>query len=405
MTERLTRRRSTLARTTAAVLFASLALASTVASAAPEPASAPAAAANPDEPRFYMLSFTDQPVAEVAEQVLGVALGTPFVVDESVAGTMSFSVEEPLTEAQLLTRFAAALEANGVRVVRSPGSLRLTTALAPVVGVAVPPPTSPVLEGADAPSAFAGPPPRLAPPAVAAAPRADSIDRGYLLAGLTIGAGAVLLLFGLLWAFRTRVTTVTAAASAAREPAAPSDRQAALDRLLDAHAVPPDALAEACVEAARRREPVERALARTGAVSEEALAAAYAAVSGCGRWRAAERPPLDLAAAAPALAERLAQARLVPVEFGARLMAATDDPLEDGAVFALAGAAGRPVTLLVGTLSEVARALDEEPEAAAPPTETPQAAAEAGARLLSGLLERTAARRRRGGTEPARRRA
>ncbi len=342
-----------------AVLFV---LAVSQAASGAEPASWPDgrnAATPAAESRFYMLSFTDEPVTDVAEAVLGSALNRPFTVAEDVDGVMSFRVEESLNEAALLRRFSAALAAEGIAVSSREGRLILSAAPTPVA--------TPSTETLDRP-APATPPSE--PPAAVAVDQPD-----LLWPGVGIGLGAALLLGGLAWGWSAR------RGAAAGERPSTATRQAVLDRLLRDHPVPPDRLAAACTAAARGDEPAERALAHSGDWSYEQLAEAYAEASGCTLWRPAQQPAKGLSE--PELGATLARLRLVAVSTGgSRLAVATDDPLDEGRLLTLAAAAGRPVRVLTGTIDDVAAALAQAGDVGT------ASSSDDGARLLAEVLQR-----------------
>ena len=85
----------------------------------------PAAAAQPPVPdasgpaQFYVLSFTDAPVTEVIEAVVGGSLGQAASVDAAIDGTMSFRAEGWYSPDALLAEFGAALLDQEVAMVRS----------------------------------------------------------------------------------------------------------------------------------------------------------------------------------------------------------------------------------------------------------------------------------------------
>lgn len=58
--------------------------------------------------QFYVLSFTDAPVAEVAEAVVGGALSRDLAIDPAVSGAMSFTAEGAFTSDALLQEFGTA---------------------------------------------------------------------------------------------------------------------------------------------------------------------------------------------------------------------------------------------------------------------------------------------------------
>lgn len=90
------------------------------------PVGAPAAWAAPaDRPESFTFAFRDADIAQVAEEILGVALGVPYTIDPAVTGKVSFRIDRRLTRAQLLEAFEAALAVNDVAVLRQGDSLVL----------------------------------------------------------------------------------------------------------------------------------------------------------------------------------------------------------------------------------------------------------------------------------------
>jgi general secretion pathway protein D len=85
-----------------------------------------AGAAAAERPASYTFAFQAAPIAQVADEILGSALGLTFTVDPAVTGVMSFRIDRRLTRPQLLEAFEAALEANGVALVRDGDTLLLT---------------------------------------------------------------------------------------------------------------------------------------------------------------------------------------------------------------------------------------------------------------------------------------
>ena len=80
----------------------------------------------PDPARFYLLSFTDAPIAEVAEAVITGGLNQDFVLDPAVEGTLSFQVEGAFTEQALLAEFGTALLDQDAALIRArDGSLSI----------------------------------------------------------------------------------------------------------------------------------------------------------------------------------------------------------------------------------------------------------------------------------------
>lgn len=74
------------------------------------------------------LNIQATPVADAAALVLGEALGLPYVVDPSVAGTISFRADPPLPPQQLLEAFRAALEVQGLSLSQISGIYRVAGA-------------------------------------------------------------------------------------------------------------------------------------------------------------------------------------------------------------------------------------------------------------------------------------
>ena len=73
----------------------------------------------------YTFAFHDAEIADVAEAILGKALGLSYTVDPAITGKMSFRIDQRLTGAQLLEAFEAALESSSVAMVRQGDSLAL----------------------------------------------------------------------------------------------------------------------------------------------------------------------------------------------------------------------------------------------------------------------------------------
>lgn len=79
-----------------------------------DPVAAPASAT-----QFYVLSFTDAPIAEIAEAVIGGALAQSVSVDPAIAGTMSFRADGWFTGDQLMQEYGTALLDRDIALVRS----------------------------------------------------------------------------------------------------------------------------------------------------------------------------------------------------------------------------------------------------------------------------------------------
>ena len=82
-------------------------------------------AAPADRPESFTFAFRDADIAQVAEEILGAALGVPYTIDPAVTGKVSFRIDRRLTRAQLLEAFEAALAVNDVAVLRQGDSLVL----------------------------------------------------------------------------------------------------------------------------------------------------------------------------------------------------------------------------------------------------------------------------------------
>lgn len=87
----------------------------------------PAAGAQGAARSDYAFAFRDADIAQVAQEILGSALGLTYTIDPAVTGKMSFRVDRRMTRAQLLEAFETALGANDVVMVRQGESLLLTS--------------------------------------------------------------------------------------------------------------------------------------------------------------------------------------------------------------------------------------------------------------------------------------
>lgn len=145
--------------------------------------------------QFYVLSFTEAPIAEVAEDVVGGALGLSIAVDPAVDGVMSFRAEGWFSPEALLREFGAAALDQEVALVRSrAGDLALVPRpnLAPelaagglLVALPLPGTATPGLAGA----------PTSPPAIVYGRDRMQDGPPGFLLvflAGCVAGAAALL---------------------------------------------------------------------------------------------------------------------------------------------------------------------------------------------------------------------
>lgn len=84
-----------------------------------------AAPAVSEHAQTYTFAFHDAEVSQVAEAILGNALGLSYTVDPSITAKISFRIDQRLTGAQLLEAFEAALEDSDVAIVREGDRLAL----------------------------------------------------------------------------------------------------------------------------------------------------------------------------------------------------------------------------------------------------------------------------------------
>ncbi|KQY31942.1 hypothetical protein ASD38_22975 [Caulobacter sp. Root487D2Y] len=91
----------------------------------PGTARARAAPAPAERAESFTFAFRDADIAQVAEEILGAALGVPYTIDPGVTGKVSFRIDRRLTRAQLLEAFEAALAVNDVALLRQGDSLVL----------------------------------------------------------------------------------------------------------------------------------------------------------------------------------------------------------------------------------------------------------------------------------------
>lgn len=73
----------------------------------------------PASAQFYVLSFTDAPIVEVAEAVVGGGMALELAVDPAIDGTMSFQAEGTFTGEDLLRELGSATLDQDVALVRS----------------------------------------------------------------------------------------------------------------------------------------------------------------------------------------------------------------------------------------------------------------------------------------------
>ncbi|WP_426027591.1 hypothetical protein [Brevundimonas sp. TWP2-3-4b2] len=142
-------------------------------------------------PQYYLMSLPEGPVGEIADAVLGDALGLPFKIDPDIDATMSFQIDGLYAPTALAREFGYRLWNADIALMEKPSSglwlipkAKLATALsegavlvAPPVGTAVSRPTPTVT-----------------------APRVTSVTRpssswswfAWLAAGWAAGVGTVL---------------------------------------------------------------------------------------------------------------------------------------------------------------------------------------------------------------------
>lgn len=125
-------------------------------------------------------------------------------------------------------------------------------------------------------------------------------------------------------------------------------RALVLDHLAEVGKLDQAALARAELVATRTKQPVEQVLNQLGALTDEELAEAYAAICGCAVWDPRTTPPtLDLADLGLSLAF-LQNHRILPLgqdEDG--VLAAACDPLDDEGLAGLSFATGASIRVLV----------------------------------------------------------
>lgn len=71
----------------------------------------------------YTFAFQDAPITQASQEVLGSALGLSYSIDPEVTGRITLRIDQRLTKPQLFEAFEAALEANGVTMVRTGDSV------------------------------------------------------------------------------------------------------------------------------------------------------------------------------------------------------------------------------------------------------------------------------------------
>lgn len=87
------------------------------------PAGGGAAVRVQSQAQAYAFAFQDATISQAAQEVLGSALGLAYTLDPEVTGKITLRIDQRLTRAQLFEAFEAALEANGVTMVRTGDSV------------------------------------------------------------------------------------------------------------------------------------------------------------------------------------------------------------------------------------------------------------------------------------------
>jgi type II secretory ATPase GspE/PulE/Tfp pilus assembly ATPase PilB-like protein len=142
--------------------------------------------------------------------------------------------------------------------------------------------------------------------------------------------------------------------------ALPDGRAKVLEHLRTTGRVDTAAINRAELVAARTGQPIEQVLNQLGSLSDDDLAAAYAAALGIEIWIPARQPieidPEDLGVSL----DFLRRVRIVPIASGAsELLAAACDPLDQEAVAGLRFATGRPIALLAARPADWQRVFDQ----------------------------------------------
>jgi hypothetical protein len=299
---------------------------------------------------YYLISLDKASLEDAAEAVLLQSLRSRVVIDPGLEAEISFRVAEPLTTTELAEQFSVALAEEGIALVRSGDGYRLmemqgALALRPRLDIVSVPPPDMRLE-------VPSPMPRPGSSSAAAVTEPVAGGRSYwllLLPFLAVAAAASTWLlwrrgqFGFLRALLDR---------SKRGRELTRDRDAVIDRLLAEHPVDLPVLGGACAVASRQGWPVEQVLCDLGGVGDEALADAYADVTGLQRWFPAERPLIAPGAGQDGLAAFLREQNMALIEADEwAVTVATSDPLDHTAFAELSRLSGRIVTFLVASRS------------------------------------------------------
>ena len=162
-----------------------------LASAAPASAEVLDGAAIQAAPQYYLMSLPEGPVGEIADAVLGDALGLPFKIDPDIDATLSFQVDGLYAPKALAREFGYRLWNADIALVERPSSglwlipkAKLAAALSEGAVLVAPPVGT--AEGRPTP--------------IATAPRVKSVTRpssswswfAWMAAGWAVGVGTVL---------------------------------------------------------------------------------------------------------------------------------------------------------------------------------------------------------------------
>lgn len=303
-------------------------------------------------PTYYLISLDKAPLDEAVEAVLVQSLRSRVVIDPDLDAEITFRVAESLSTTELAEQFSVALAEEGVALVRSGDGYRLMdlqSALArrPRLDiVSVPPPEMRL----DVRSSI----PRSEPSTAIAATVPVAGGRApwvLLLPILVVFAGAAAWLLGRRGQLNF-LRVLLDRGLARRE--SNRDRDAVIDRLLANHPIDLSVLGGACAVASRRGWPVEQVLCDLGGVSDEALADAYADVTGLQRWHPAEKPPIAPGSGPERLTAFLGERTMALIEADDwAVTVVTSDPLDHAAFAEISRLSARMVTLVVAARSEL----------------------------------------------------
>jgi type II secretory ATPase GspE/PulE/Tfp pilus assembly ATPase PilB-like protein len=143
-------------------------------------------------------------------------------------------------------------------------------------------------------------------------------------------------------------------------PLSSGKRAAVLAHLAERGLVDEASVSRAELISGRTGQPVEQVLNQLGALSDEELADAYAAVLGCPVWDPEEQPFAVDVEALGVTTEFLRRARILPLcETGKTLLCAACDPLDDEALSGLVFASQRRLKLLIARPGDWRREFDQ----------------------------------------------